>query len=317
MKTIIKSFLSRIIILAAGFFAVGCVGGGGSVTADTAPKVISSFASVLAGLPRGNTKASLPSGVSGGGVTTSSISAKASLPCETVNPLTPVDADGDGIALLKTYTFNCSDYTTGGVSYNHTGTFTSIDKNDAVAGQVGGYRYEFDMPKWYYKSVADGFNLGGTHKGYWEGTGTTTSSTFAADYAGSVHGESNYVGMGPVTVDYTFKYKFDVSYTHNAAASGLAWAAGTMTGKGTYALSGTYLDENETPLGATTRSVKTGDAIMVWETDSLTFDATCSRWYKTGKITMTDTGGNKIVSEFACTTSKVYLNGTELPGVVW
>jgi hypothetical protein len=302
MKKIISILF--ILVIAAAFS--GCIGGGGAVTASSAPAVLNSFTSAMSQLPRGNRASTLPSLGGGGGVTVSSISTRVAPSCYDVSA--SVDGDIDGIALLKIYTFNCNNNSDGAFIYNQTGTFKVIDKDDAVAGIKGGYRFEFNMPKWFFKDVSTGFTGGGSHKGFWEGSGTDTSSHFTSDYTGRNYYEGNYASLGNFSTDYTFSHKFDLIYTHNSTAAGVNWSAGTMNGKGTFSWSGTFVTES---LGGD-HKLKSGDATMTWQAIDVTFDSVAcpANWYKSGKIIFTDGGGNKMEQVYGCTVApKNYLNG--------
>lgn len=296
---------------------VSCVGGGGVVTPSSAPQVVSTFKTLMAQLPQGNTTGTLPGDLGGGGVTTSSIESKdiSRLACDTVTPASPTDADSDGIALTKDYKFDCTESNNGTSEFNRLGSFRITDLDDTVKGITGGYKFEFDISKWLVKTLATGMTMGGTYKGFWKGTGTGTTSHYESDYMGSFYGEFDMSshGLGIVKVDYTFSHLFDIKYTHDDVASGVAWTSGTMEGTGSYSFAGNFLSESHNG----DHSVKEGSAKMLWKTENVTFDKNCSKWYKTGAFYLTDVGGNVIKTAFNCTEVKVYMNGTELTDAQW
>lgn len=294
---------------------ISCIGGGGGVTTDSAPQIMSTFATLMNQLPRGNKTATLPNDLVGGGVTVNSIELKATprLSCESSSPAFPIDTDGDGISLLKEYTFNCNDFVGSGYTYNRVGSFKSIDLDDTTPGLKGGYRFEFNIPTWLAKDSTTGFSSGGSYRGSWVGSGTDTSSTYGSDYSGSYYSQFNLPELGgDVAIDYTFSHKFDVKYTHNSTTVGGSWSAGTMEGTGSYSFSGQFITED-----GGKHQLKTGQAAMNWKTENVTFDSTCSKWYKTGRFYLTDTSGNVIRSEFGCTEVKVYFNDSEITGAFW
>lgn len=296
-----------------------CIGGTPSiVTTASAPQIMNSFSSeVLGKLPRGNSAAALPS-LGGGGISTSAVNAKvAPFSCYSSTPTTPVDADLDGIALLKEYTFDCSDFGSGGFTYNHQGTLKITDKDDSVAGLVGGYRYEFKMPQWYYKNNTSGLSAGGSYSGFWEGSGTATSSIFNSDYTGSTYGEYDITGFGKGDYNYIFSYTYNTVITHDSVAASANWNTGTINASGTYAWNGKFLSESETSPGNYEFKIVDGAASMSWQMSNVVFDHACTIWYKSGKVRLVDVGGNVIETIFACTTAKTYLNGKEIDGVTW
>ncbi len=310
-----KKHIAILFVIAGSLSTVSCIGGGGALTADSAPQIMTTFATLVGQLPKGNKTATLPSDLNSGGVTVSSLEMKASprLSCESSTPASPVDADGDGIALLKQYTFNCSSYVGSGYTYNHLGTFKSIDNNDSVPGLKGGYRFEFDIPTWTSTEISSDLTSGGSYSGYWEGSGTDTTSEYKSDYHGSYYADYDIASLGKVSVDYDFSHQFDVKYTHNSTAVGANWSSGSMEATGAFMFDGQFVDEDSNGV----HRLKNGQATMTWKTENVTFDSGCAKWYKTGRFLLTDTGGNKLRTEFNCTEVKVYFNDKELDGNFW
>lgn len=310
----------KIVILFISTATLGsCIGGAPSiVTTASAPQIMNSFSSeVLGKLPRGNTAAALPS-LGGGGISTSAVTAKvAPYSCYSSTPTTPIDADSDGIALLKEYTFDCSDFGNGGFTYNHQGSLKIADKDDAIAGIVGGYRYEFNMPQWYYKNDTTGLTAGGSYSGFWEGSGTSTSSTYSSDYTGSTFGEFDITGFGKGEYNYIFSYTYETVITHDVVAANATWNTGTINASGTYAWNGKFLSEHETSPGNYKFELVDGAASMTWQMTNVVFDQTCSIWYKSGTVRLVDVGGNVVETIFACTEATTYLNGKKIDGVTW
>lgn len=326
----IKRKTLTLALIGAGAMLHGCVGGGpeGVVNAKSAPQVITTFMTVLSQLPQGPNAQNLPANI-GGGVNVASVS-KTSMKniakkadkksgrniaadpdwatCITESPASPVDADSDHIALLKNYTFDCENASIGGSTYTYKGTAKFMDKDDTVQGIKGGYRYEFNITDYTWKDATTGNTFGYSHIGFWDGKGTDTTSTYKADYTSQV--KSTFTGMpgfsGPVSVDYTMKYKFDGTYTHDAA-----WNNGKLNAVGSYEFNGTYLGEHD---AAGNHTIETGSAVITYKTTNLEFSSSCSKYYRSGTWEMTDMGGNVIKLVFSCTAMKAYMNGTEIDG---
>lgn len=309
-------YLKLAILCGIPFVLGSCVGGGGAVTTQSAPQVVTTFKTLITQLPRGNNAGTLPGDLAGGGVTTSAIESKdiSRLSCDSVNPASPVDADTDGIALLKEYSFDCTDSISSTNEYTRKGSFKVIDNDDTIPGIKGGYKLEFDIDTWLVKDLTLNLTAGGSYKGFWETTGTDTTSNYKSDYSGTYYGEFDLSshGLGQVSVDYAFSHVSDVSFTHDTVTPGAQWNTGTMEGTGSYSFSGTFLSESHS-----SHSVETGSATMTWKAESVTFDTTCSKWYKSGAFYLTDVAGNVIKTEFNCSEVKVYLNGTELEDYTW
>lgn len=285
-----------------------CIGGKPAINATSAPQIITTFATALSQLPRGNSAANLPAGMTG---ITTRAQKSARLSCYTETPATPVDADNDGISLIKEYTMDCVDFTASTYTYNQTGHFKVTDTDDTVAGVKGGYVYEFDIPTWFVKDLDDGFTAGGSFMGKWEGNGSDTLSHYTSDYTGRFYAEFNLAETGDTSVDYTYHYTFDVNYTHDVVADNAAWNNGGMEGKGTFSWDGTFMNESHDGK----HSIINGSANMSWEAIGITFDTTCTQWYKSGKIILTDSAANKVEIVYECTTATAYLNGVKIEGV--
>lgn len=304
----------------------GCIGGGGpGVEVSTAPQIASSFVTIVNTLPKSNTNPSLPTFA--GTVNTASFKldtgagtkvadkkitasrAPASISsCYSFNPDPGVDVDGDGIAAIKNYTFDCTNTYDGTNKYTWKGSMKIVDKNDtggaAGMGVKGGYRYDFDMPEYTYEG-SDGTITGYSHKGFWEGSGTDTETKYNSDYTGGVKGTYNYASLGTVSVDYSYNHKFKGSYKHNAG-----WTQGSVTYEGDYSWSGTYISEN----AAGKHELKTGNANMKISTEDLNFDSVAcpAKFYKSGSWVLTDNNGSVMKITYFCTVAKLYFNGKEI-----
>ena len=307
--------ITGLIFVFLSLLITSCVGGKGIVTEESASNVVASFKTVLDQLPKGNGSSSTPIGMSVSRLSIRSVKSFANeLSCYSSTPDLPVDGDSDGIYLLKEFSFDCSDFSSGGNSYNHKGYFKVEDKDDDIAGTKGGYRYEFDIPFWFYTSDTTKLTFGGSYKGYWDATGTDTTTNFDSDFQGRFYGEFEIPGKDLVKVDYTYQYKWDVQYTHNPTTGNSQWNSGTMEGGGAFSVSGEFLNEKEVN-GVQQYEVVDGSANMTWKAVNLTFDSTCSKWYKSGSHRLEDIGGNILEIKFSCTTVNTYLNGKELKEV--
>ncbi len=329
MKNILFNFLCSFFYLGA-LSLTACVGGKGAVTIETAPTVVTTFKTVLNQLPKGNGVATNPIGVSSqkprAGLKSYSLNDSIEtyaekLSCYTSSPATPIDADSDGIALLKEYSFDCEDFVSGENTFNHKGSYKSIDKDDTVAGDRGGYRFEFDIPSWYYKNNSENLLFGGSFNGYWDTSGTNDSTKFKSDFKGSQYAEFEAPGHGILKTDYTYTYKWDVTFTPtlimvNSNSQVSQWAEGTMVGSGSFAIEGNFVNEKEE--GGTVKfEVIDGTASMSWKAVDVTFKSNCAVWYKSGSHILTDVGGNKIEIKFNCSDAKIYFNGEEMKDTTW
>lgn len=314
--------------IGAGALLHGCVGGGpeGIINATSAPQIVTSFVGVINNMPKGSGALSLPNNI-GGGVTVAAltspstqniakakkkqsrnIAASAWDVCITESPNPTTDADSDNIALTKTYTFDCTNADVNGQKYTYKGTLKSIDKDDSVQGIKGGFRYDFNITDYTYEDPSNGNKYSYSHIGQWDGSGTDTSTTFKGEYSGRVKAVYNTITGLPAgtTVDYLMTYKFDGTYTHDAA-----WNNGKLNATGSYSFDGTYLGEHN---ASGEHTIGSGSAVITFKSTNLEFASTCSKFYRSGTWEMTDIGGNIIKLVYNCTDIKAYLNGTEVKG---
>jgi hypothetical protein len=298
------------------FGLISC-GGPGVIEKASVRNVVSNFGTIIQQMPKGNAGVSVPSDVSGpaGGISASAIRPSAAASCYSDSPTTLTDADTDGIALTKTTTIDCSDFSFSGYTLSQKGFFKVTDLDDTIKGTKGGYKYEFNMPTWYWKSNATGLVTGGSHIGSWTTTGTDTSTRFLAKYDGRYYGEIDLTsqGQGKSAIDFTYVYSTDVNFTHDAVAATAVWSAGTMNGSGSYALNGTFFNESRTG----TQEKVVGSGTVTWVATNLAFASTCTKFYKSGNFNLTDIGGNVVRIDFACTEMSVYLNGSKVDGAGW
>lgn len=324
-KTTLTSALA---LLGAGALLHGCVGGGpeGVINATSAPQIVTSFVGVINQMPKGSGAPALPNNI-GGGVTVASlnspsmkniakttkkqsrnVAASGWEVCITETPDPTTDADSDNIALTKTYTFDCTDATVNGQIYTYKGSLKAVDKNDSVQGIKGGMRYDFNITDYTYEDPSNGNSYSYSHIGYWDGSGTDTTTNFKGEYSGRV--KAVYTGIkglpNPSTVDYLMTYKFDGSYTHDAA-----WNNGKLSASGSYSFDGTYLGEHN---ASGQHTIQTGSAVVTFKGTDLEFASTCTKFYRSGTWEMTDIGGNTLKLVYNCTDIKAYLNGTEVSG---
>ncbi|AGH95658.1 hypothetical protein [Pseudobdellovibrio exovorus] len=330
---LLKKSFSALALISVGAFLNSCIGGGpsGVVTKDSAAKVAGTFLGVVNQMPRSGGALNMPITLAGGinvasmetakkpttlvadkkeKKPTRNIASSGLNSCISFEPANPPDVDSDGIALEKTYTFNCDNVLDGGNEYTYKGTFKSIDKDDSVQGIKGGYRYESNITDYSYKDVASGNAWGFTHKGYWEGSGTDLESNFKSDYSGDVKMVlANIPGYsGPVTLDYNLVFNYVSTITHD-----VAWQNGRYNSTGKYIFNGTFLGEHD---ASGNHKIETGTAELNFKAVDLLFAAaTCSAFYKSGHWLMNDPSGNVIKVEYNCNSYKVYFNGEELDNV--
>jgi|GEM_PF-2331878 len=275
------------------------------LNATSTPQLMANLVSVLGQIPKSG--ATVPAGPTGTSITLQSkpgnVAAMA-IDCETVNPTTPVDADNDHIALTKTGTFDCTDLATGSGTYSRKGTYKVTDKDDTVAGIVGGMRVDYNLTN--YKTVStDGSISNGSHVGYWDYKGDGSGGFVStADYSGSNYNKG---ATDSYETDYTFKYTWN--YAMKPDDPNNSWVAGSLSFKGDYSMSGKFISEDH----AGTHTPVTGDWKMSYYSKNLKYDSTnCSQWfYKSGSLIIDDQNGNVMEIRYNCTSADFYVNGVK------
>jgi hypothetical protein len=296
--------LSFVAVTAAGL--ASCGGNGGQpLTTTSIPIVMGQFKSQLLGkLPTSNTVNPTSFLPVSGASTNSNASIKAA-DCETSTPNPVTDADHDDIALLKTSTFNCSDFTSGTNTYSRKGSYTVKDLDDTTAGVLGGMQVDFALERYDYKDNASGEEYHGSYNGFWKYTsdgGGTLNST--SEFRGTFYFSSPNLSFAP---DYEYAYTWNWTQTPTNPASGHEWDAGSTSLSGTWSMSGTFVFEDHSG----NHEKMTGTYEIKYYSKDLKYDTTCTSWWRSGSYFVDDYNGNIIEVRYACSTAELYVNGVK------
>lgn len=294
--------MKRTLIILAAMSLTGLTSCGGSgaqpLTGQAVGVVLGALNTVLGNLPRSNSAPALPIT----GATTAALRGPvaAATDCETVAPATPVDADGDGIALSKVGTFNCTNTTVGTSRWTRQGSYEVSDLNDAVAGIAGGVRVEYNITNYNYEDLTTGSTYASSFNGFWNHllNGSVWEST--ADVSG--HSGSTSTTYRFVT-DYDFRYTWDWSQTPDN--SGAPFTTGSQRFQGTYRLSGMFVHES----AGGNHSQGQGTFELEYYSRNLRYDSACAKWYTSGSIFVEDVTGNSFEIRYACSSASLYVNG--------
>jgi hypothetical protein len=205
-----------------------------------------------------------------------------------------VDADGDGIALSKVYTYNCHGVSAGNAILDLVGTESFTDKDDTKSIQLGGYASSFDYI--WNNNRGDGSSEGGTYSGSFDMTPSATKITYTHTYSidfldtGSVNGAANY------------KQRNIWSASYNAEDMANPTNSGTVEISGYYALKGTN-----------TYQAGWGEMDVTFEVSSadLMYQTGCT-YYKSGSLHFVDGSGNRLSWEYGCTGVTIRYNGAQI-----
>lgn len=295
-----NKILTGVLVVISVTALARCGGSGGQPLASkNVSTVLGQLNTQLGRLPKSNTAVTLPMS----GATTSATSARgflATTTCESVSPATPVDADADSIALTKTSTFNCTDFTSGGNKYTRVGSYKVQDKNDALAGMVGGIRVEFDLSKYNYTDLSSNAVSSGSYSGYWEYEQNGGKLISTSDFSGH-NGYSS--PTSTVETDYDYTYSWDWVMTPDN--SGAPFTTGQQDFEGKFTMSGKF--DLEDSHGA--HSQGNGTFQIKYYSSNLRYDSGCTKWYKSGSIVIDDYNGSTFEIRYSCSTAKLYVNG--------
>lgn len=269
----------------------------GTLSSGSALMIAGGFVQMINNM-KPNAAPTMPSQGLPSGVTTSAISASSATPCVTVNPDPGTDADNDGIAAERHYTFDCDSVISGGDTYTYKGTLDMTDLDDTKKWAAGGYTMSFDSTSTYEGTSGTGtYGHVGTWKAYTSGDGIH----FDSDYKFKVKGTNEWG-----TVDYVMYSKWE-STLHGVDET-QPWDKGTYDFSGYYQFVGTFVDES----AHGNHEIKDGTATLNVVGVDLVYDNACTKYYKSGSYKLTDAGGNTFEVRYDCTTAKGYLNGDEV-----
>ncbi len=290
VKIIIKAILTVVCLV-----LLSC-GGDGRKPLDktSANLVLTQFKTQLAGIPTSNTTPTMATNISG--ISLGALSTQAAS-CQTAAPNPAVDADGDGIALTKTYKIDCKDEVSGGSTFTQKGTIVFKDLDDTVKGVYGGMRGDYDLPLFSTKG-ADGKEFNYSHVGFWEYKNDGGTLNSISEYTGGI----KYEEQG-IKLNYKFTQKWKYSMIPDNAAT--PFDKGKMVIAGSFGMSGDFSIED----ASGKPSAYNGTWIISYTGVDLVYDRTCTNFYRSGSHVISD-NLNKIEIVYACTTSTLYVNGT-------
>lgn len=300
----LKRFLLMGVSLAGLALNTSCIGGGGAqpLDANTAGTVIgNAVTNVLNKLPTSANAPTLPDGLTGVTISSSNIKPLAA-ECETVTPATPIDGDSDDIPLEKNYVFDCTDLTVGESTFSRKGSLTISDKDDTIAGMLGGLRVDFDIEKFAF-TTADGSEGNFTFTGFWDYILNSTSLVSESEFTGEVKFSSPAYEF---KTDFEYGYNWDYTMTPDTASAVAFFTSGSVSFEAEYMMNGEFYVEvnNE-------HQSYSGGWKITMTTENLKYLNSCSKWYSSGKIKIQDGSANLYELEFDCTTAKFYVNGVE------
>lgn len=225
--------------------------------------------------------------------------------CSTRTPNPGVDADADGIAKEKTYTYNCNNVVDGTTTYNMVGTEYFLDGDDTKSIELGGYSQGFDFSFSYQTTGTTGVSSN-YHKGSRAYTPSSTQLTYNQTYTYDV------TDTRATAISAKLRSSWNAVYTPTNMASPLT--GGTASISGFYGLTGT--NANSAPAGWS----GTIDVVFQVSSSNLVYDSSCQLLagfaggakFRSGTITMVDGVGNLMVWEFACDSATVKFNGSTI-----
>ncbi|MBX2996552.1 MAG: hypothetical protein KF681_17150 [Bdellovibrionaceae bacterium] len=286
-------------VLAAALVSCGGDGLGGpsgTLEAKGALAFAGSLNNTLPAMPDNSGRPSLGSigGLPNGSVSTSSLGAKA-LGCETVTG-NATDADSDGIAVLRTVTYNCTDFVQTTDTYSIYGTVTSIDKKDnggaSSKGLAGGYSVNIDLQSKHRNST--GTSLDYTTKGTFDATSSGNSSTFVSQYKTHFTGTQEAYGQ-VFEINYKYQTDFNVVYTAVTASTG------TVKIDGLIGIDGQFPEAGK---------LEVAKAVMTVRSNNLTYNSACTTFFDQGDVEYVTGSGNVLALRYNCNaTVKFYLDG--------
>lgn len=288
--------LTGLIFLGSLSFS-GCGGGisGQPLTASTANFVLGQMNTSLQTLPTSNTVPSLP--ITGVSLASRPLNLLA-LACETITPNPTVDADNDGIAATKKYTYDCTDAVNGANLLTRKGYVEVTDLDETKAGVFGGVKVDFNVP------LSQSTESGGSVYNY-----SYMGQWLYKNVDGNLVSTSNFTGLSKYKAhglenDYTYTSTWNYKMTPDNG--GAPWTSGKIDMNGTYEISGKFARDD----GGGNHLQESGAWVISYRSDNLVFNNACAKFFQSGSYIMEDTS-NKIEIRYACTTAKLFVNGAE------
>ncbi len=272
------------------------IGRQGNIKQGGLQTLLPAFNTLMTGLRPGGSP-TLPTRGMPSGISTSAIRTLAVPTCVTEAPTPVTDADSDGIALLKEYTYDCQNEVSSTDTYKYKGTTKIEDLDDSKKWSRGGYKITFNSNSEYSRSTGGSGKFG--YAGYWSSTASGASTVYKGDYTAAVIQED------PTYPKQDFSIRGVWNMTITGADENSPWLAGKYSGGGLYELSGTFMYEE-----AGKHETKTNaNVTLEFKALDLEYDSTCTDFYKSGAWVFLDGSGNEYKVVYECTSNKKYLNG--------
>lgn len=296
------------LIFSAVALVGGCGGNGGQpIPAANVNAVMGTLKSEVFNKFTANNSVSLPANFSGATLNSSRFATKLVSPlvasCETSEPASPVDDDGDGIVNYKKITYNCSDDgSTPGFIVTRKGYYIVEDADNTEMGFFAGLSIKYNMTEFSTENLTTGDKSNYTFLGNWSWENVNDAWVSKGNYEGHVMLDSPSYSF---VIDYGFVSTWD--FTMTPTNPGTPWAAGTQTYEGTYRMSGTF--DNEDANG--NHKSGTGTFQISYYSKNLQYDSTCAKWYSKGSTFISDSNGSLFEIRYACATAAFYINGVK------
>lgn len=211
--------------------------------------------------------------------------------CTTITPASGVDADGDGMDLLRQYNYNCNGVMSGSTPVTLLGTVTFRDLDDTKKWLEGGYSYNYDVTS---QGNGSQYRWDWTDKGDTVMTAAGSGYQYTSEYRSSGEGMEHGVPYS-ATWQGTWKFKIvpDTGTTNK-------WDTGKIEFSGYFGMKGNF-----GPSGTDVFNV-----VFELESKNIIYDYAggCST-YKSGTITYRDGSGNETILTFNCMTTTATFNG--------
>lgn len=300
------SKLIRVLLVpSAALSMLSCGGNGGEpLTATNAGFILGELNTIMKSLPRNGGTLNLPSNGISTAAKPSNPSIKTILSdCETVTPASPVDADGDGIAAIKTGTFDCNGQPgSGGNTYSRKGSYSVKDQDDSKAWPEAGVDITYNIDK-FESETTSGDKFRTSYKGNHSYASNGSTLTSSSDFTGTYYFSSPTYNF---ETDYTYVYTWSWSQTPDNFAA--PWTTGKNEFSGTYSLSGKFHAED----ASGNHYQHNGTWVIKYYGKNLKYNSACNTaWFESGSMFMEDGNGSVFEFRYNCTSIDLYINGTK------
>lgn len=187
--------------------------------------------------------------------------------------------------------YNCRDIINAGDKYTKLGTIgrNVIDKSDLSKG----YRYYYDV---IYDNIDGGAHQYAEYDGLYELKRTGQKITYINNFGWKFKSD-NYK---PILLDWNYQWETTRVYTPDDMNN--PFDSGSFSVEGIYVIKGS--------LGPDTngRQVSANVGFKI-ESEDMTYDKTCGRFFKSGSLIYEDGAKNRLELKYDCSTIEYYVNG--------